>query len=54
MRKTVRSLVKKGVMFLLLFFVCMMLPKQQAEASNDFAYGADIGWLTQMEAKGIT
>ncbi len=54
MKKSVRSLVMKGVMLLLLSFVCMMLPKQQAEASNDFAYGADIGWLTQMEAQGIT
>jgi arabinogalactan endo-1,4-beta-galactosidase len=29
-------------------------PSVSAKASGDFAYGADVGWLAQMEANGIT
>lgn len=54
MNKRVKNLLRKTAIFLCVTAALLMLPQLQAEAANDFAYGADVGWMTQLEANGVT
>lgn len=49
--KIARKTIATIVMVLLLVTIC---GKQAVYASDDVAYGADIGWLSQLEDNGIT
>ncbi|MFP7485285.1 glycosyl hydrolase 53 family protein [Priestia filamentosa] len=54
LKKHVKKVLLIGICFSLALTVSLLLSApQKAQAANSFAYGADIGWMKQLEDEGV-
>ena len=49
-----KNLRKAILIFAISFLTIMGIESREIYASDDIAYGADIGWLNQLENEGVT